>query len=1063
MNSICSRLIVLFSLAMLASGCQPKGPPALSLEEAKKVTASFSGRTFIPPPRTINDITAILDQQKQADPEAVAQAHAAANAETPPGAKGAVLAKFLWKRSLAAGKIGYVERQISDLKEAIKVLGKSNWEARQDILADLASAEGTIGNFADSIRHREEFVAAIPASRPSFGLGRTSVLAMAYARSGNLEAADGLVARVERRIAQAHSETRRKWRRIWMITLYWAKGDIAKMRGRYAEAETMYRAALDASEAELRINPNSKHNRKFGASTNESSRSKLALILARQGRLLEAEIVARKVLIDTLARIGRYSAVSAGRLLVLTAVISEQGRHAEAEKLARAVIDIYRKIGVDDGSIMLAKTRKKLGESLASQGRWHEALAEFEAIKVGLTFQPGIYKKFFADDLTWSLALLNVGRAAEARSIAETAVARRAKSVGAKHLNTATARAVLGMVLMDMNHPADALAAFSQALPILLSRSRQSDDENETKTAKGQRLRSILASYIELLAGIRGTKVERDAGIDAATEAFRMADVARGHSVQRALAASGTRAMSGNPELADFARREQDSQRQIAGLHALLANVLSSPLDQQDPEAVISLRTNIDQLRGARAALMAEIEARFPDYAQLINPKPATISQSRAALKPGEALISTYVGEEKTYIWAVPHTGGVSFAAVDMGREDLSDTVALLRSSLEPNAVTLGEIPEFEMAAAHDLYKALLEPVKAGWWKAKSLLVVAHGPLGYLPFSVLPTASATLPRESGALFSNHRGMPWLARSHAVTVLPSVASLRMLRGLPPGDAGRKAFAGFGDPVFSEEQQAEAAAEKCRPANDNGVSGRNLEVRGLRVCLRAAPQTTALDSAQLAQLPRLPDTANEVRSIALALNADLSKDVFLGQRASEGVVKKLDLSGIKVIAFATHGLVPGDLNGLIQPALALSAPGLTGETEDGLLTMGEILGLKLDADWVVLSACNTGSGEGVGAEAVSGLGRAFFYAGTRALLVSNWPVETTSAKALTTDLFRRQADDPDLTRAEALRQAMLALIDGPGYADAKTGKTVFSYAHPIFWAPFSLIGDGGGAEP
>ncbi len=113
------------------------------------------------------------------------------------------------------------------------------------------------------------------------------------------------------------------------------------------------------------------------------------------------------------------------------------------------------------------------------------------------------------------------------------------------------------------------------------------------------------------------------------------------------------------------------------------------------------------------------------------------------------------------------------------------------------------------------------------------------------------------------------------------------------------------------------------------------------------------------------------------------------------------------------------------------------------------------------WVVLSACNTGAGDGAGAEAFSGLGRAFFYAGTRALLVSNWPVETTSAKALTTDLFRRQAKDSALTRAQALRQAMLTLMNGRGLVD-QTGRTVFSYAHPIFWAPFSLVGDSGGGN-
>jgi CHAT domain-containing protein len=209
-----------------------------------------------------------------------------------------------------------------------------------------------------------------------------------------------------------------------------------------------------------------------------------------------------------------------------------------------------------------------------------------------------------------------------------------------------------------------------------------------------------------------------------------------------------------------------------------------------------------------------------------------------------------------------------------------------------------------------------------------------------------------------------------------------------------------------------------------------------------------------------LPRLPDTADEIRSIAVALNADLTRDVFLGARASEGAVKALDLANYRVLAFATHGLVPGDLDGLTQPALALSAPDVADADGDGVLTMEEILGLHLNADWIVLSACNTASGQGAGSEALSGLGRAFFYAGARALLVSNWPVETTSARELTTDLFRRQRNAPALTRAKALQATMNALIDGPGYVDRATNTVVFSYAHPLFWAPFTLVGDGGG---
>ena len=118
----------------------------------------------------------------------------------------------------------------------------------------------------------------------------------------------------------------------------------------------------------------------------------------------------------------------------------------------------------------------------------------------------------------------------------------------------------------------------------------------------------------------------------------------------------------------------------------------------------------------------------------------------------------------------------------------------------------------------------------------------------------------------------------------------------------------------------------------------------------------------------------------------------------------------------------------------------------------------MALKLDADWVVLSACNTGAGAGAGAEAASGLGRAFFYAGTRALLVTNWSVHSQSARELVTDLFKRQADDPKLTRGEALRQAMMALMEARAIPTL-TGKTEFAYAHPLFWAPYTIIGDGG----
>jgi CHAT domain-containing protein len=180
------------------------------------------------------------------------------------------------------------------------------------------------------------------------------------------------------------------------------------------------------------------------------------------------------------------------------------------------------------------------------------------------------------------------------------------------------------------------------------------------------------------------------------------------------------------------------------------------------------------------------------------------------------------------------------------------------------------------------------------------------------------------------------------------------------------------------------------------------------------------------------------------------------LHLGKEANENKVKSLDLTKYKIVVFATHGLVPGELNGLHQPALAMSAPAVTGHDGDGLLTMEEILALKLDADWVVLSACNTGAGAGANAEAASGLGRAFFYAGTRAILVTNWSVHSASARELVTDLFRRQAANAKASRGEALRQAMMELLDKASFAD-DSGRALFAYAHPLFWAPYTIIGD------
>ncbi len=1039
----------------LLSGCQSteREPPAISLEQAKKVSATFEGQSFTPPPRTIDDIAGLIDDYELADPKAMERARTLATAEPPLGAGNTELAEFFWKRGLAAREIGDSRRYLADLKEAERLSRKSEDRIRSGILWDLSNAELLAGRFVDAIDHREKALASIPSNRRGLGITRGAVLAVHYGRSGDLIAAERLLEKSEALLNEARSwRSWPEWNNLWTAQIERARANLLDVKGRYADAEQHYRIAITRFRKNFEVHPHAT----YSAIHIDLSHAELAENLLRQDRLIEAEIEARKAVMGSLARAGRDSQDTALQLKTLVRVIGAQGRHEEAERLARALADIYLETGAPRDSFQLALAHAELAEALVNQRQWTAAIEVFESIETDLATDAVTFDQFFSRDITWAVALVSTGRADEAEALARRAWRHHLTALGPKHYVTAEAHGVLAMALARMGKQRQAMDAFAASVPILMTRSRRSDEELGDQTAKEMRLGLILEAYIDLLVSLEDASV--GIGPDAVGEAFRLAEFARGQAVQRALSASAARAAAGDAELAELVRKEQDAVKQIGALHGLLARTLLRPEYRPGAAATEELRVRIDTLRNARAAFAEAIETRFPEYATLMSPRPATITAARNSLAVGEALVVTYVAKDKAYVWAIPRVGQLAFTVAPLGRERMAAAVGDLRRSLDPRAASLGGIPPFDVELAHRLYKALLAPVTAGWEQAHSLLVVADGPLGQLPLSVLTTASAQPVPQRQPLFSEYRDMPWLARTHAVTVLPSVASLVTLRSLAPASASRRPFAGFGDPWFTHAQATGAEAEK--PTEPVTMSARGApKVRSLLLSRRASPDLGGLSSADLAMLPRLPDTGEEIESIALALNADLSRDVFTGRAATEDRVKSMTLSSYKVVAFATHGLVPGDLDGLAQPALALTPPQVGSGREDGLLTMGEILALRLDADWVVLSACNTAAGAGAGAEAVSGLGRAFFYAGTRALLVSNWPVETTSARTLTTDLFRRQAADTTLSRAEALRRTMNALIDGPGFVDAK-GRTVFSYAHPIFWAPFSLIGDGGG---
>ncbi|WP_291859760.1 CHAT domain-containing protein [Bradyrhizobium sp.] len=1015
---------------------------------------------FVPPPRTIADITAVLDDEKP-DPAMLAKLKDEAEDEPEKGLSVSDLAEFYYDRGAARAALGRNADAISDGEKALAIVGNGgDAMLKQRIRGFVALQKQAAGDLKTALEMFQQMIRETQNVRGMGGhiFGASRNIMPALILSGDIAQAEGYLRRMQTYLTDVRTsgipgkrEAYNLRGRGWEADFESGRATILEARGQYREAEASYRKAADYRKAFIadlkKIEYGPKEAQVLQAA--DADLLNAARMKAKQGRLAEAEVDARSVLLSRLKARGKYHPATTRYVTGLAGVLIEQGRYADAEKLIRSALDIQRTVGIADNSQVSAQILSQLGSVLAFQRKSNEAASVYaELDKAIAKWEPG-RKQVLELNGSRISTLYASGQIEAGIAAAQELLKREVGRVGEKHFDTAAARGTLAVGLGLAGKEADATREFKAAIPVLMAASRENadNDDDTVSAARSQRLQNIVEAYIAMLA-----KNNDNATGEVSLETFALADSIRGQSVQRALSASSARSVAKDPALAELVRKEQDLGKQINAQLGALNNALSS--NARDEKVVKATNASIDRLRSDRDKVRQEINRKFPSYAELIDPKPPSVEQIKATLTPGEAMLSFYFGRRGSFVWAVPKEGPVTFAAVKLPAGEIESKVRKLREALEPNAAMISDIPAFDVALGYELYSLLLKPVEAGWKSAKSLIVVTNGALGLLPLPLLPTAPAEIKANDEPLFASYRKVPWLARTHAVTMVPSSAALRTLRQLPPGKPERGELIAFGDPYFSKEQAAEADL----PAPVQVADASGVMTRGVPLKRRNSPRLEGVDSAELALLPRLPDTAEELRSIALALQADPAKVLHLGKDANEKAVKAMDLSGFKVLAFATHGLVPGELNGLTQPALALSAPALSGSDGDGLLTMSEILSMKLDADWVVLSACNTGAGAGAGAEAASGLGRAFFYAGTRALLVTNWSVHSQSARELVTDLFKRQANDKNLTRGEALRQAMMAMVDGPGYADA-AGKTEFAYAHPLFWAPYTIIGDGG----
>ena len=394
----------------------------------------------------------------------------------------------------------------------------------------------------------------------------------------------------------------------------------------------------------------------------------------------------------------------------------------------------------------------------------------------------------------------------------------------------------------------------------------------------------------------------------------------------------------------------------------------------------------------------------YPAYADLVTPPLPSAAALQKLLSPGEALLVVQPLEGATLAWWVTPGAPTRFAASSIGAAGWADKVAQIRTALD---LSRGARPPLPVAGLHEVWREIVAPLQPGA-DVKSLLVAADGALAALPFAAVLTAP-----EPGA---------FVARRMAVTQLPSAGALFALRRAPAPPLAAKALFGVGDPQFKSTAKAGRAALG-----------------------QAATRYDAAWGFSYGDIPPLPETRAELTALAKALGANPQTDLLLGAAATREAVLAAPLLDRRVVAFATHGLMPGELPGVSKPALALapnSAPGADANASP-LLELDDVLALRLNAQAVLLSACNTAAGEQGGA-AMSGLVRGFFFAGSRSVLATHWSVETASAAALTAATFSAKAP-----RAEALRMAQVGMIEG----QLGGGR----WAHPFYWAGYALFGD------
>lgn len=735
-------------------------------------------------------------------------------------------------------------------------------------------------------------------------------------------------------------------------------------------------------------------------------------------------------------KLGPEHPYTVGSLRNLATELNNAGRFTEAQGILQRTLEITRKTEGEKSPTLTFALNSLGAAALGSQGPaaavpYYE-MAVQHVKSYPYTAAPQLYGEVA---LNLAMAYAAMGRHADALALRREVVESTRTSLGDQHATYARASSDLGASFLAAGDAKAALPLLQTAVAInekvLKPRAKlrvqtqvlegaarvQTGDAGGYAVAKAavQTARdAVLEDLTTPTQTLRNAAQFAGAFTDFAKlalqtghdgDAFEALQLAQLSDLDNAGAALMARLTAGNETLAARLRSLQDQNATLGKLRSERSALLAA----SKLSDVAALDARAEQMEQDIARASESINAEFPQYRQLIRPAPMGLSDLQARLGRDESLLIVHAGTAANISMLIGKQR-VDHAIGAVPRSTLDQWVTRMRGSIQSALDRDDFAAPFDAAAAYGLYQAILpsqlDKVAA---RAGALHVQAGGSLASIPFAALLTRKPSADSLSGSAL---RQAPWLIKRQSVLTPASLA----LIGKKQATRDSLRFAGIGAPALQ------------------GKTAYAVALRGFR--------KTGVTDTEIVDLPPLPGARQELENLSAAFGRDRSM-LLMGGDATRARILQTDLRPYDVLAFATHGLVSGELRGLTEPGLVMTP--VSSQVDSGVLTASDVATLRLNADWVILSACNTAAGESTGAPMYSGLARAFIYAGARSLLLSQWPVRDDIASRLSLQTVQGARRGTD--RAHALRESQLKLI-----AD----QSVPGGSNPAAWAPFVLIG-------